>query len=167
MSLVHEFRAYCPVCRIQMRADRIIHHLESHHPELDADDLNAISMFVAYCAELRLVNDIRLELDLADLTFSVLPQRTVVPQAISRRSKCISVPVPLGDSLLPEAALMKCSQCGKLVFTSHVAIHAKVHESLGTKSFAKLKLLPKYAVASLPVGGWSVQGGAPGLGRRA
>ena len=167
MSRVHEFRAYCPICSIQMRADRIVHHLKSHHPELDADDLNAISIFIAYCAELRLANNMRLELNLADLTFSVLPKRTAVPQGISQRSRTISVGVPLVDALPPEAPLMKCSQCGKLVFTSHVAAHAKVHETRGSKSFAKLKLLPKYAVASVPVGGWSVQGGAPGLGRRA
>ena len=167
MSLVHKFRAYCPICSIQIRADRVIHHLKGHHPELDAADLNAISIFIAHCAELRLGKDIRLELSLADLTFTVLPQRTAVPQEIPRRSRSISVEVLQADVRPPEAPLMKCSQCGKLVFTSYAVAHAKIHESHGTKSFATLKLLPKYAVASLPVGGWSVQGGAPGLGRRA
>lgn len=167
MSHVHEFRAYCPICNTQMRADRVLQHLERRHPELDTSDLIAISSFISHCAELKLKNHYRLELNLADLTFTVLPQRTVIPLEVQNPLISLLSPYPLFDELLPETPFMKCSQCGKLVLTNHVTAHAKVHEAGGTKPFAKLKLLPKYSVASLPAGGWSVQGGAPGLGRRA
>jgi hypothetical protein len=167
MSLVNKFRAYCPICSIQMRADRVLDHLKGHHPELDTADLNAISIFLANCAKFRLTDDIRLELNLADLTFRVLPHRTAVPQGMPPRSDGVSVEVPQDGALPPEAPLMKCSICGKLVFICNAVAHKRIHESNGPKSFPSLKLLPKYATASLPVGGWSVQGGAPGLGRRA
>lgn len=167
MSHVHEFRAYCPICNIQMRADRVLQHLERRHAELDANDLSAISTFISHCAELKLKNHYRLELNLADLTFTVLPQRTVIPLEVQYPSISSPPPYSMFDELLPETSLTKCSQCGKLVLTNHVTTHAKVHDAGEKNSFAKLKLLPKYSVASLPEGGWSVQGGAPGLGRRA
>ena len=167
MSSVYEFRAYCPICNTQMRAERVLPHLEAHHAELETADLKAIDTFIAQCAAFREQMGLRLELDLSDLTFRVLSQPTVIPQELIAQSMKAESNERAADSFLVDGPLTQCKHCRKLVFSTRISEHEALHRSVERSAFPKLRLLPKYATTSLPMQGWFVQGGAPGLGRRA
>lgn len=150
-----------------MRAERVLPHLEAHHSELEMADLKAIDTFIAQCAELHEQMGLRLELDLSDLTFRVLSQPTVIPQELIAQSMKTKSDARVCVSLPADVPLTQCMHCGKLVFSARIVEHETLHRSVERSAFPKLRLLPKYATTSLPTKGWFVQGGAPGLGRRA
>lgn len=155
---VYSFRALCPVCSVTVRGDRVIAHLRKQHEDLDADDLAQIHSFIEDCVALQARLGLRLQLNLQDLSFEVLPGRTTIPEELHTAAR-----IAPDDAL----ALVQCPHCNKLVLPASAEQHLRIHRSAGARAFRSLRLLPRYARCGLPAAGWSVQGGAPGLGKGA
>jgi hypothetical protein len=137
-----------------MRCDKVKKHLQAKHPELGANDLAALTEFIDKSALIQQSTGLRLELDLAELSFRVLPGKTVLPEAPTFQTE--STP-----------QLEICCTCKKLLLPEHLVTHLRMHETNGTGSFRNLSLLPRYSKSARPLDGWIVQGGAPGLGKSA
>lgn len=160
MPSINSFRAHCPICLVTLRADRVLNHLKVKHLELADADLDAMQRFLQWADDLHRTTGLRLELDLAELSFRYLPEKTKLPTGVNFDSaRWISQGTPLD--------LCFCKHCEKFILKNNFDQHIKNHLIKMQNPFAKLKLLPRYSTVPLPISGHSVQGGSPGLGSRA
>ncbi len=160
MPSINAFRVHCPICAITLRADRVLAHLKAKHLELVDVDLNAMRLFLQWAEDMHKTTGLRLELDLAELSFQYLPGKTCLPAGVELNAAGL-----LEKTITPE--LCFCARCEKFILRENFELHQRNHLTKTEASFVKLKLLPRYSTVPLPISGQSVQGGSPGLGKRA
>jgi hypothetical protein len=128
------------------------------HPEIIEEDLLALEKFIFDCENILIKTGQRLLLDLRDLTFIELPSKTIIDDAIRHDRVC--------SKNTQNIKFIKCNKCNKLILSSNIHYHIKTLHSPELKINKNRNWLPRYSQAREITSGYSVQGGAPGLGKR-
>ncbi|WP_181318987.1 hypothetical protein [Photobacterium leiognathi] len=157
---IYNFRAICPVCNVTVSGKNAIGHLEKLH-KVKQEDLSALKEFVDECSEVVISEGRRLELNLCDLTFVELPQKTKIAPELQAIGEVQEYSNKKNNSVL-----VKCRQCKKILHESTYKYHVTTVHSKDVYSPKHRDWFPRYSQVRGSISGYSVSGGAPGLGKR-
>lgn len=159
MISIYKFRAYCPICNIILNAKKSAKHITKVHSEVSENDLKYLEKFISDSERLILKSDKRLILNLRELTFEELPNKTIF-DSIKNHNESDS-------EKTTDIEFIKCKKCNKLILSGNIFYHDQLLHSPELKLNKSRNCLSQYSqVRGLILFGYPVQGGTPSLGKK-